>query len=225
MTFKEFKKSAGISMTDICRIIFLENRKSLKIKKEKTAVKNLENILKITLKLSNAVGFHTMSLRDLSKETGLSMGALYSYFSNKDELLEMIQNHGLTYSARILQNQISQCHGPREKLTTAIQTHLYLSEEMQEWFYFSYMETKNLNKDEKKKAIASELGTEQIFIDILEEGKGEKIFSLDNPVLTAAVIKAMLQDWYLKRWKYSRRKVSVDEYAAFIIKMVEAYVF
>lgn len=211
-------------MTDICRSIFLENRESIKIKKEKTAVKNLVNILNVTLKLSNTVGFHTMSLRDLSRHTGMSMGALYSYFSNKNELLDMIQNHGLPYSMRILQQQISRCPGPREKLAMAIRTHLYLSEEMREWFYFSYMEAKNFLKGEKQKAMASELGTEQIFIDILEEGQREEIFSLEDPVLTASVIKAMLQDWYLKRWKYSRRKVSVDEYAAFVIELVETFV-
>ena len=41
--------------------------------------------------------------------------------------------------------------------------------------------------------------------------------------LTGAVIKAMLQDWYLKRWKYARRNVSVEKYAAFVMDLVETY--
>lgn len=40
--------------------------------------------------------------------------------------------------------------------------------------------------------------------------------------LVASVIKAMLQDWYLKRWKYKNRKVLVDEYADFVIYVAES---
>jgi hypothetical protein len=33
----------------------------------------------------------------------------------------------------------------------------------------------------------------------------------------------MLQDWYLKRWKYAKRNISVDQYATFILEFVEAF--
>jgi hypothetical protein len=36
------------------------------------------------------------------------------------------------------------------------------------------------------------------------------------------VIKAMLQDWYVKRWKYARRQISVDNYAEFVIGFIES---
>lgn len=42
------------------------------------------------MSLSQKTDFHSMSLRDLSSGTGLSMGALYNYFKSKDELLYMI---------------------------------------------------------------------------------------------------------------------------------------
>ena len=45
-----------------------------------------------------------------------------------------------------------------------------------------------------------------------------------DPQLTASVIKAMLQDWYLKRSKYAGRKISVDQYARFILKFVESFI-
>ena len=54
--------------------------------------------------------------------------------------------------------------------------------------------------EESKKAIASELFTEQVIVDILRQGRDEGIFVPLGPQLTAGVIKAMLQDGYLKRW-------------------------
>ena len=80
------------------------------------------------------------------------------------------------------------------------------------------METKNLAKKEGKKAIASELYTEKVFSDIISQGQEEGIFLPRDHQLTAGVIKAMLQDWYLKRWKYDKRNVSVDQYARFVMK-------
>jgi len=222
MTFNEFKQMTMISMEEICREIFREHQKSIKIKKEAVAVKNLTNIFSTTLKLSNEKGFQTMSLRDLSRSSGLSMGALYSYFTSKEELLAMIQEQGRRLTRNVLTRHVGQIIGPKEKLRAAVRTHLYLTEVMQEWFYFSYMEAKNIDKVQQKKAIESELATEQMFIDILNEGKDKGIFEVMNPVLIASAIKSMLQDWYVKRWKHTRRRISVDQYAEFVIGFVES---
>ena len=152
------------------------------------------------------------------------MGALYSYFTSKEELLAMIQEQGRRLTQIILTRQVGHITDPREKLQAAVRTHLYLTEVMQEWFYFSYMEAKNIDKVQQKKAIESELATEQMFIDILEEGDKKGLFSVSDPVLTASVIKSMLQDWYVKRWKHSRRSISVDQYADFVIGFIESAV-
>lgn len=221
MTFDDFKTMATVSMENICRDIFLKNRESIKIKKEPLVVKNLMTIFNATLKLSNAKGFHAMSLRDLCRETGLSMGGLYSYFSSKDELLKIIQKQGGDMVSAILNQHIEAALFPKDKLETAIQTHLYLSEVLQPWFFFSYMETRYFRKEEHEKAIANELYTEKLLIDILNLGNEQNVFNATEPMLTAALIKAMLQDWYLKRWKYRRRNVSIDTYADFVIQIVE----
>jgi AcrR family transcriptional regulator len=221
MKFNEFKNMAQLSMEEICRDTFRKNQDSIKIKKEAVAVKNLAAIFHTTLRLSNEKGFQTMSLRDLSRTSGLSMGALYSYFTSKDELLEMIQDQGRRLILNIMTAAIDMGAPAAEKLRAAIRGHLYLTEVMQPWFYFSYMETKNLDKRRQKKAIEGELATEKLFIDILEEGVRQKVFQVADPVMTASLLKAMLQDWYLKRWKYAGRRISVDQYVDFLINFME----
>jgi TetR/AcrR family transcriptional regulator, cholesterol catabolism regulator len=98
----------------------------------------------------------------------------------------------------------------------------FLTEVMQPWFYFAYMEAKNLDKTQRKRSIENELFTEQIFNEILQEGHESGIFTSDRPTLTAGAVKALLQDWYVKRWKYTRRQVSVEDYAEFVINFVES---
>ncbi|MBU2649089.1 TetR/AcrR family transcriptional regulator, partial [bacterium] len=69
----------------------------------------------------------------------------------------------------------------------------------------------------------AELKTEQIIADILVEGEEVNLLRPRNHQMAASVIKAMIQDWYLKRGKYAKRAVTVEEYADMIIEWVEAY--
>jgi AcrR family transcriptional regulator len=224
MTYAEFQKQIKISRQQICREVFVENRDSIRVKKENTVVKNLERIFSATLKISNKKGFQAMSMRDLGRETKMSMGALYSYFSSKEDLLAMLQHQRRTITRRILEGSIGGESDPAAKLRAAILTHLYLSEVMQPWFYFSYMEAKNLSREEQERAVASELYTEKLFADILKQGQSRGCFLPRDPQLTASIIKAMLQDWYLKRSKYRKRNLSVDQYAKFLLQFLEAFI-
>jgi hypothetical protein len=85
------------------------------------------------------------------------------------------------------------------------------------------METKNLKREDRKIPIESEIFTEKIFTDIISDGIKSGKYAEKNILLTASMIKAMLQDWYLKKWKYNKRNVSADEYASFVIEVVESY--
>jgi AcrR family transcriptional regulator len=224
MNYEAFRQEIHISRHDLCLDTYARHRKTIRIKKEKTVVKNLDKIFAATLKISNEKGFQAMTMRDFSKETGLSMGALYSYFSSKEELLEMIQHQGRVMVKRLLEDHVLSLEAPLDRLRKAICIHIYLSEALQPWFYFSYMEAKNMNRAEKEKALASELSTDRIFADIIVQGQASGVFLSRDPNLTAGVIKAILQDWYLKRWKYAKRKISVDHYARFVLECVEAMV-
>jgi len=221
MTFAEFQNKVRISKEDIYRLTHARFRGMIRVKNEDKVIANLEKIFNATLKISNHKGFQAMSMRDLSQATGLSMGALYSYFTGKDEILAMLQEQRRAITSQILVESIAAETDPREKLRAAVRAHLYLSEAMQPWFYFSYMEAKNLSPEEKARAVASERFTEQLLSDIIEEGQRTGEFAAVDGRLTASVLKAMLQDWYLKRGKYARRNVTVEDYGRFLLDFLE----
>jgi len=204
-----------------CLDFFARHPERFHIKKEKTIAKNLERIFAAALKISNQKGFHAMTLRDLSREAGLSIGALYNYFSGKEELLEMMQRHRRAIAGQVLSAAIAAEKDPLSRLRAAIRAHLYLSEAMQPWFYFSYMEAKNIGPKERRAAVQGELDTEQMVAEIIQAGWDQGVFVTDNCQLTASLIKAILQDWYLKRAKYARRNIGVETYARFVISFIE----
>jgi len=199
-----------------CLDVFARNRKSFQIKKEKTIAKNLQRIFDAALKISNKKGFNAMSMREVSVEAGLSIGALYNYFGGKEELLCMIQAQHRSVTDRILRSEIAAETAPNLKLAAAIRAHLYLSEAMQPWFYFSYMEARHFGPEERRAAVQGELDTDGLFADILEAGRRQGVFCIDNCHMAAGLIKAMLQDWYVKHSKYARRRISADQYLQFL---------
>ncbi|NQU65798.1 MAG: TetR/AcrR family transcriptional regulator [SAR324 cluster bacterium] len=223
MNYQSFQKIAHFSKEDFYRQAFAEECMSIRIKKEKVAVKNLEKIFEATFRICTRKGFQGMTMRDLSTESGLSMGSLYSYFSTKEDLLNTLQRVGNSFITRVLKESVENLTEPLVKLRTILRTHLFLSEMLQPWFFFSYMEAKNLAKKERDNYIKAELYTEKIITDILVEAEKEKLLKPRNHQIAASVIKAMIQDWYLKRGKYAKRNVTVDKYADIIIEWVESY--
>ena len=206
MTFAQFSRQAQLSRGHICRQMLEGHRDSIKAKKESTALKNLELIFDATLALANQQGFQAMTVRDLSRAGGLSMGALYDYFGSKEELLEMVLGTGRRLTMRLLQEGLQGVEGPRQRLGAAIRTHVFLSEALQPFFFFAYMEARHLGQEQKERAKQSELATERVLAEIVEAGVKAGVFAVADHQMAAAPHQGHVQDWYLKRWKYAQRR-------------------
>lgn len=221
--YEAFRREISLSKEDVIRELYQQNQDRISIKKEKTAVKNLIRIIDSTLRLANSKGFHAMTLRDLCADSQMSTGGLYAYIRNKDDLIHLIQSHGFIITRRTLLHYTQDVEDVRERMFSAIKAHLYLSELMRAWFYFSYMEAKSLPPQEKRDAVAIELEIEEIFLGVIDAGIEAGVYQKRNARLVASMIKALLQDWYLKRRKYRDQKVPVDEYAVFVRDVIESY--
>ena len=217
--------SSAFSTEALCARILERHRDSVRVQKPHVAVANLVRIIEATLKLSNRQGFHATSLRDLAQASGLSMGGLYSYFDNKTTLLSMILGEVSTTVNEVLTavpDEIAEDSGPH--LKWLIEAHIRLTEAMQPWFVFAYMEAKSFPAAERRMAIDSEAATEEIFAAVLRRGVERGTFAVTDIELTASLIKPLLQDWYVKRAKYRRRGTGIDDYIAAVSALVEAAV-
>ncbi|MEI5682731.1 TetR/AcrR family transcriptional regulator [Mesorhizobium sp. CCNWLW179-1] len=217
--------ASAFSTETLCARILERHRDAVRVQKPHVAVANLARIIEATLKLSNKQGFHATSLRDLAQASGLSMGGLYSYFDNKTTLLSMILGEVSTTVNEVLGAAPEGiANDPLEHLKWLIETHIRLTEAMQPWFVFAYMEAKSFPAAERRMAVDSEAATEEIFAAVLRLGVEHGIFAIADIDLTASLIKPLLQDWYVKRPKYHRRGTSLEQYrdnvSAFVLAAV-----
>jgi AcrR family transcriptional regulator len=210
-------------MEALCGRILERHQNAIRVKKTHVAVANLARIIQATLELSNKRGFHATTLRELAKASGLSMGGLYSYFSGKPMLLSMILGAVESTVEEILSEppkDVAKDAGAH--LRWVIDAHIRLTEAMQPWFVFAYMEAKAFPPAERRMATKSEAMTEDIIARVLRQGVAEGVFTLSDVSLTAALIKPLLQDWYVKRAKYGKRGTSIDTYINAVTNLVIA---
>lgn len=211
------------ALEQLCGRIFARHSERIRVRKPQAAVANLARIVRTFLRLTNRKGFHATSLRELSEAAELSMGGLYSYFDSKDTLLLMILGEVDSTMREVLDAAPQEARAdPLRHLRWVIDAHVRLTEVMQPWFVFVYMEAKSFPPAARQAAIDSERLVEGVLEEIIEKGRASGQFAVDDPVLTAALIKPLLQDWYVKRSKYRRRGIGIERYIAGVCAMAEA---
>lgn len=214
---------APFANEDCCRAILERHRDTIAVQKEERVVKRLSAIIGAALDLSNRKGFQAMSLRDLAAASGVSMGGLYAYFDSKTTLLKMILTEVVDAVERSLGVPPPEVtEDPAEHLRWLIETHIRLSESMLPWFTFSFMEAKNFPAEERRMAVDSEAFTEGLLAEAVRRGIASGRFRPETSPLLPALIKPLMQDWYVKRAKYRRRGVSIEEYIAAVQEMALA---
>jgi AcrR family transcriptional regulator len=221
-SYRTFLGEYDLSMGALCQRILARHQATIRVRKAETAVANLGRIIETTLALSNRKGFHSMSLRDLSEQSGLSMGALYSYFDSKDTLLLMILGQVVDAVDLVLAPGNPASAPPLARLRELMARHVYLTEAMGPWFVFAFMEAKSFGRQGREMAVGSELRTEALLRDIIADGVETGAFRPIDPMMAATLLKPMLQDWYVKRAKYRKREIGPDDFIRGLSDMVGA---
>lgn len=218
---QSFIAAYRLSPEEMCRDILDRHRDTVRVQKPVVAVANLVRIITATLEAANRDGFSSMSLRTLAESSGLSMGSLYAYFDSKDTLAMMILRQVQAVVERVFASPEDSSADPRQRLRWILSAHITLTEILQPWFIFAFMEARSFDQQARTYVLDSELFTERLIGDALLEGQKQNAFRLTDPHMTAAHIKPLLQDWYIKRWKYRRRKVSAEAYVESVTRFVE----
>jgi len=199
-SFKTFLKNFPLQEEDLYTTVFNRNSEIIQTQKPRFAVANLEKILQATFAVSSESGFDRMSLRDLSRQTGMSMGAIYSCISKKEDIALMIADI-VRLSSELTRQHARRSNSAWSQIEQSIRFHLYASTLLQSWYFFLYFETRSLPEEQQKASKQIELGAIESFEDSINLGIESGEFTIDDPYMVANTIVVLLEDWYLKPWK------------------------
>ncbi|OLE52778.1 MAG: hypothetical protein AUG51_16520 [Acidobacteria bacterium 13_1_20CM_3_53_8] len=84
----------------------------------------LEFILRIAARIFAEKSYHSTSMRDISRATGVSLAGLYHYCKSKEELLFLIQDNCFGRVLERLEERLKEVDEPVERLRLFIENHL-----------------------------------------------------------------------------------------------------
>jgi len=148
-------------------------------------------------------------MRDLSRESGMSLAGLYYYFESKERLLYLIQKHTFTTIVQRLKTRLEGVTDPEDRIRVFILNHV-------EYFLANQAAMKVLSHeaDVLKNAFASEVAAikreyYRICVGLLDELKSDR----DLPFSTRI---AVLSLFGMMNWIYTWHNPRVDADAASI---------
>lgn len=161
----------------------------------------LEFILRVASRIFAEKGYHSTTMRDISRETGISLAGIYHYFKSKDELLFLIQDNCFGRVVERLEERLKETSNPIEKLHIVIENHLsFFAANMAEMKVLSH-EAESL-AGEKHEHVANKKKdytnlVRQILSEVHKERKGDKR-KVDLTVSTYALFGMMnwIYNWY-----------------------------
>src|SRR3954470_15014468 len=154
-------------------------------------------------------GYEGASMRDLSRESGMSLAGLYYYFESKERLLYLIQKHTFSTIVQRLKGRLEQVTDPEERVRIFVLNHL-------EYFLANQAAMKVLSHEDE--ALKNGFGSEvaaikreyyRICVGLLDQLKRERGLQFSTRI-------AVLSLFGMMNWIYTWHNPRVEADAASI---------
>jgi AcrR family transcriptional regulator len=162
----------------------------------------LVHVLKTSAEIFAEKGYHSTSIRDISRATKMSLSGLYYYFKSKEELLFLIQDYCFSTVIGDCRRLLAGVDDPVRKLRLVIENHLnYFVHNMSEMKVLSH-EANAISGDLFKKVNTKKRHYVDLVMNLLDEIAGEyRLKEVDTRVATFSLFGMMnwIYNWYNPR--------------------------
>ncbi|PKN18233.1 MAG: hypothetical protein CVU71_12035 [Deltaproteobacteria bacterium HGW-Deltaproteobacteria-6] len=167
--------------------------------------KRQQLIIKKASKLFIKKGYSQTTMRDISKATGINLGNLYSYISNKEDILclafDMYHGPAMDW---FVQEGILEIDNPDLQLKTALRQMLEMIHDAMNDVLMMYRETRVLPPKFLKIVLKKENELIKIFEGIIARGVEKKVFNVRDPFFAANMLVFQLSLYPLRSWNLDR---------------------
>ncbi len=182
------------------------------VENELLVQKNHQQLIDAATYLFGKEGYHSTTIRQIVKQSGIGIGSIYQYVKNKEEILVLILEYILKQFEYKLSRAIEIDDTPYERLKIGIEKYYRLIDNEAEKIILAYSSTISLSKPYRPFVKELELKTNKVFEDILFQGIEQKQFPPSLNVQVVAYDLIMFGHmWALKRW-YFKSIMTIDEY-------------
>ncbi|ELB93162.1 TetR family transcriptional regulator [Rhodococcus wratislaviensis IFP 2016] len=169
-------------------------------------------ILKAAAKVMQHTGFHQMSMQALADEANVSVGLLYNYFGNKEEILRAT----ITAILDAFRDQLEPAMAaagddPVERLAAGIRRFVEIVDENLDAVALTYRESRTLDPAGRETLKRLEIATSAPLRAVLTEGIDAGVMNPVDVDLIVFDLVLLAHGWSLKHWHFGRI-YTLDEY-------------
>jgi len=165
-------------------------------RKERELIQRKKFIMDVALSLISEKGYHQTSMNEIAQKAEFSVGTLYNFFINKEELYKAMVNEKASEFYEILKDVLDSPGSPEEVLKKWVDTKIRLYTENRQFFSIFFVESMKINIS-LRAALTGEI--RQLHQDIrkrlagiFEKGIKEKNFTGFDPWLLALSLDGMV---------------------------------
>jgi AcrR family transcriptional regulator len=173
-------------------------------------------------------GFHRTGVREIAAAAGLSVGAVFTYFTDKEailahifvEQLERVETELLGTLRSLIGQGTSKGADAEEVFEAVFAQFLRTVDALRRFILLAYQETKSLNAVARKALIEREKRVQGLLGEAISYGAEHGRFAPDNIELKAHNIMVLGQAWATRHWMFAGVMNSVEDYREFLQPLI-----
>ena len=168
-------------------------------------------IIDAATELMEEHGFHEMSVNALAKRADLSVGTIYQYVKDKNDILLLVIVDILDAYRQDLPAAMEGHDDPVERLAAGFDAYCRIVDSRRYATVLAYRESKTLPPAGRKKIMALEVETTGLLKACLDEAVAASIVDSCDTELVALNLTVLAHAWALKHWRL-REHLDLDTY-------------
>ncbi len=176
-------------------------------------------ILRAAVKLFSERGYYTTTIQQIAREAGVSIGLIYQYFGDKDDILFLSLKLVLETYENEIPPRLEGVEHPVERLCTALWAYCTIVDGLREATVLAYRSTKSLRADRRALIKEGEIRTNRLLEGCLRACIAGGYMRQVNEYLLVYQYVMFCHAWALKHWAF-RAKFSLGEYVAEGIRLL-----
>lgn len=227
--YQERMNERSLRRTKSSRLLRVDSRKRKTLVRDPDilAQKRAE-LAEIAFDLFLDRGFHNTGVREIAAAAGLSVGAVFTYFTDKEEILahiffeqlERVETDLLQTLRSMIGEGASSGDDPKSVFDAVFAQFLRAVDAQRRFILLAYQETKSLNRSTRNALIAREKRVQGLLADAIRYGVEHGRFGSEDIDLKAHNVMVLGQAWAVRRWMFAGVMKSVDDYHEFLKPLV-----
>jgi TetR/AcrR family transcriptional regulator, cholesterol catabolism regulator len=173
-------------------------------------------------------GFHCTGIRDIAAAAGLSVGSVFTYFTDKEEILAHIffEQLGRTEKELLgtlrmtIARETGSGQAPEAVFDAIFTQFLTAVDKLRRFILLAYQETKSLNAAAREALIGREKRVQALIAEAIRYGAQHGRFAPDDIELKAHNIVVLGHAWAIRHWMFADAMKSIDEYRDFLRPLI-----